>query len=477
MRQSKLIEILRRLSPRQLGRYSDFVRSPYFNKNDENLRLFQYIEKYAPAFDHKNLERNVVLKKLATTKQPLDEKALASLMSQQVALLEKFLTVEHQLADEFGQGLALMEQYQAMQLPKRQKQAGDAATKAVGQDAWRNADYFRQQVLLKTMLYRHSDPSVRGYNPHLQAVADALDTYFLSEKLRQACLMENLSGALLTGYRLQHLEEVMEWSGQDETLHLPAVQIYRGILLLLRNEKDAAAFSELKTMLTENEHLFPDEEKKQLYTLLLNYCARRINRFNDKVFQHEYFEINKLLLANGLLFEQGQLTPWRYTNIAKAGLNTGQNEWTWNFIHQYKSSLPHDFKESVFSYNLAQYHYHLGDLDKAQRSLLRVDLAEDVLLNISGRSLLIKIYYETDQPELLLSYLEATRQFLMRNKLLEDQLKRQMQKFVEVTAKLVRYGKPERQRLVELLEHLPTAGELMHHDWLEEQIRLKIKEL
>ncbi len=476
MRQSKLIEILRRLSPRQLGRYSDFVRSPYFNKNDENLRLFQYIEKYAPAFDHKNLERDVVLKKMATTK-PLDEKTLANLMSQQVALLEKFLAVEYQLADEFGQGLALMEQYQAMQLPKRQKQAGDAAAKAVGQDAWRNADYFRQQVLLKTSLYRHSDPSVRGFNPHLQAVADALDAYFLSEKLRQACLMENLSGALLTGYSLRYLEEVLEWSGQAEALQLPAVQIYRGILLLLRNEKDATAFSEVKKLLSENEKLFSNEEKKQLYTLLLNYCARRINRFNDKVFQHEYLEINKLLLANGLLFEQGQLTPWRYTNIAKAGLNTGQNEWTWNFIHQFKGSLPHDFTESVFSYNLAQYHYHLGDLDKAQRSLLHVDIAEDVLLNISGRSLLIKIYHETDQPELLLSYLEATRQFLMRNQLLDAQLKRQMQKFVEVTAKPTRYGKPERQRLVELFEHLPPADELMHHDWLEEQIRLKIKEL
>ncbi|MBK9015204.1 MAG: hypothetical protein IPM82_14670 [Saprospiraceae bacterium] len=50
----------------------------------------------------------------------------------------------------------------------------------------------------------------------------------------------------------------------------------------------------------------------------------------------------------------------------------------------------------------------------------------DVLLNLSARSLLIKIYFETGQDEILYWYLEATRIFLLRNKLLDNRLNQQM---------------------------------------------------
>ncbi|MBK9013210.1 MAG: hypothetical protein IPM82_03490 [Saprospiraceae bacterium] len=217
----------------------------------------------------------------------------------------------------------------------------------------------------------------------------------------------------------------------------PTIQIYRQIFLMLHNTEEPRHFEEAKRLLTTHGHRFEAHELKQLYTLLLNYCTRRINRFNDEIFWHEYLEINKLLLENGLIFENGYLPPWRYTNLVTVGLRTGQTDWTHGFIHRYRGKLLPAYSENLFRYNLAQFHFHQQDFDNAQRELVHVEFT-DVLLNLGVRSLLIKIYFETGQDEILYSYLEATRIFCFATNFLDKRVKQQMKKFVEYCGKLLK---------------------------------------
>jgi hypothetical protein len=473
MHQSKLIELLRKLSPGQMGKFGEFLGSPFFNKNEDNLLFFSYLRKHLATGDEKKLAKETVLSQLKLSK-PLDEKGLAYLMSQQLGLLERFLAVEQFLAEEFDQQRMLLQQFHALQLPKHYKSAAARAEKLIVKLPLRNADFFHKTLLFKSLQYEHADPSLHHFDESLQAAADALDVFFLVEKLRLACKMANLENILNLSYHIPFIERVLEWSGTEAFLQLPTVQVYRGFLLLLRNPENTESFSPLKNLLAQNEAIFEEQERKQLYTLLLNHCTRRINRFNDRAFLLEYLEINKLLLENGLILEQGSLQPWRYTNIVHVGLKLGQADWVRSFVQSYKSKLPEAHAENTFSYNLAQYHYHLGEHDKAQRELLRVDFSDDVLLNVGARSLLIKLYAETDQTELLFSFLEATRLFLHRNKLLDPQMKRQLQKFVEVTAKFARLEGFEKEKLERLMEDLPPAAGIMHRDWVSKQIAAKL---
>ncbi len=473
MVQSKLIALLRKIPLGQLSRFREFLCSPYFNKNEDNLLFFNYLEKTLHEGDESRLSKEWVLKNLKLSR-PVDEKLLAYLMNQQLGLLEKFLSVEQFMGDEFGQQLTLMQQFNDLQLPKHYKSAAAHAEKKLGNSPLRHAAFFQKRLIFKRLLYEHSDPALRSYDESLQSAADALDAYFLVEKLRLACKMTNLENILNINYRMPFIEQALEWSATDAFLQIHTIQIYRGLLLLLRNPKDTASFAPLKNMLAQNEGLFQEEERKQLYTLLLNHCTRRINRFNDKSFLLEYLEINQLLLENGLIFERGKLPPWRYTNIVHIALRLGQMEWARNFIHQYKVKLPEAYAENALCYNLALYHYHLGEHGQAQQELLRLDFAEDVLLNIGARSLLIKIYCETGESELLFSFLEATRLFLHRNNLIDPQMKRQMQKFIQYTTKLARLEAFEKEKLNRLLEGLPTASDIMHHDWIAERILAKL---
>jgi hypothetical protein len=394
-----------------------------------------------------------------------------------VVLLETFLAVESLLADEFRLHLELMEQLYDLQLPRFEKAVNSQAEKQLDVSPRRNAGFFQKKLQLKRLQFEHSDPHQRVFNEHLQAASDALDVFFIVEKLRLTGNMVNFENILNINYQAAFVEEILDWSASGQFREVVAVQVYRGILLLLKNPEEASNFEAVKGLLAAHESCFDPQECKQLYTLLLNFCARRINRFNDERFLYEYLEINKLLLTNGLIFEQEKLPPWRYANLVNVGLKTGQTEWTQEFIYQYKNRLPEDYAENAFHFNLAQLHYHKKDFDRAQRDLLRVDFAEDVLLNTGARSLFIKLYYETGQTELLLSFLEATRLFLHRNQLLDARMKSQMQKFIQYTTKLARLEPFEKDKLEKLAAELPPATEMMHRDWVAERIgeRLGLK--
>lgn len=469
MTDSKLIELFRSLGPRQLARLGDFLQSPYFNKNEDVLLLFNYVQKYAPSFTHENLSRQAVLQNAGFGK-PLNEKSLAQLSSRLLSLAEKFLATESFLADDWAQNMALVRRYHELDLPKHYKAAGAELEKLPDVFPLRNAEFYRRQLLAEQTFLEHGNRNQHGYNERLQTAANALDIYFIAEKLRYACDALNYQSVLNLRYGADFLEEILDWSASPAFAAIPAVQVYRELALMLKEPDEPAHYRKALLSLTASERYFEPPELRQMYTLLLNYCTRRINRYNDEYFLKEHLEINKLLLRNELIFENGFLPPWRFTNIVTAGLKTGQADWTWQFLHDYRGRLPADYADNVFRYNLAQYHYYLQNYDDAQRALVQVEIS-DVLLSVSVRSLLVKIYCETEQTELLFSCLEATRIFLHRNQLLDPQTKKQMQKFVEYTAKFAKTPPGDRQRYLALLHQLPPARDMMHREWLAGQLK------
>lgn len=473
MTDSKLTELLRALTPRQRSRLGDFLQSPFFNKNTDCILLFNYLQKYAPDFSHKNLSRQTVIEKLPTDK-PLDEKSLAQLSSRLLSLTEKFLAVEDFQADDWQQQVALARQFHALRLPRHYKAVQAEIEKLLAESPLRDTGYYRSQLHIRRLFYERSDRNQRIFNERLQAAADALDTFFVTEKLRYAYEILNYESVLNLHYEVAQLDWVLAWAASPAFAEVPAVQVYRRLLLLLTNPEETAHFEAAKSLVAQSEQFFEADELRQQYTLLLNYCIRRINRYGDAHFWREHLEINKLLLQNGLIFENNLLTPWHYTNLVVVGLKTGQTDWIRQFMHDYRDRLPPEYAENVFRYNLAQYHFYLKNYDDAQHALLQVEFT-DVLLNIGARSLLVKIYCETEQTELLLAYLEATRIFLIRNQLLDNQIKKQMQKFVEFTAKFAKTPPYDKERLRNLLEKLPPAQEMMHREWLATQLQKSLQ--
>ncbi|TNE65441.1 MAG: hypothetical protein EP344_03040 [Bacteroidetes bacterium] len=474
MHQSKLLQFLRTFSNRQFSQFRDFLASPYFNKGADVVAFYDFIVSYAPDFQHKALEKQGLIKKFKSDK-PLSDKRLSYLMNQLLGLAETFVAVETFQQTPLDSSFALLGTLSPGDLPRHYKSALEKAKNALDGFPFRNAEFYAESYQLAALVYQVSDPDQHQQNADLQAASNALDTYFIVEKLRYCWVMANFEYILNIKYDWQIGTWLLDYLDKHEPELPPAAVIYRLGIRMTQEPEQAAYFFQLKELLEKYSQEFNANERKLLYTSLLNYCIRRINRFNDQEFSQEYLEINKQLLANGFLFESGHLPPWRFLNLVNTGLRNGQVEWVQNFIQQYRDRLPGDYAEDVSLAAQGQYYYHLKEYSKAQ-VLLNQANPRDVLLAVTIRNLLTRIYYETGETELLLSFLEAYRVYLLRQDLLSTQMKQQARRFVDFTRKLAKIGRPEAVQLHKLQEDLPAASEIYHRDWLAMQINQKMVE-
>ncbi|MCB0571180.1 MAG: hypothetical protein KDC66_15515 [Phaeodactylibacter sp.] len=460
MHQSKLIELLQKLPARQLQRFGEFLRSPFFNKNTENELLFNHLLAFAPGFDAPELDKSAVAKALE-----LDERVLAYRMSELFQLLEQYLQVEHLMSRPLEQQLALMEAFDELELDKHFKAALRKAHKLVGQYPYH--DGFLLQYLYRAIELenRHSERYERNYREELQRAADALDRAYLSNKLRYTLEMVNQGQILDIDYQLNLGEAVLQWVQQQPFEDTPVILVYLNALLMLQQPENTGYFDKLYALLRDHKGILSPAELKNLYAYLLNYCTRRINQFRDESFYIHFLEINDWLLEKGLLLEDGQLAPWRYSNLITVGLRTGRFDWASKVLHEYREYLPEGFRENIYNYNLGHYLYWKGEYGQAQVVLNQLDL-RDLLLAVAAKNLLAKIYYETGQTELLLSFLEAYRIYVYRQPLAKPKLKGQVRNFIEYTRKLAKLAPFEVEKRRELAESLPPATEVLEREWL-----------
>lgn len=475
MQQSKLLEILRHFSGRQLTRFRDFLDSPYFNRSEETSGFFIFLEKYAPGFEHADLKKSKVLKKFKTQKT-LTEKRLAYLMNQLQKLAEEFVAIEHFRSDDLAENMTLLDAWDAGELPRHYKRAIAKAAQIIDKNQLRNADYYLNLLRLSAIRCESIDRMKHQFYEPLQQASDALDDFYLVEKLRYGWAMASHEYILNLQYDWQLGTWVMDYIADDQRPLNPTAQIYLAGIKMVKEPDNTGHYFHLKELLEKHATRFNEAEQKDLFTSLVNYCTRRINRENDARFSEEYLDINKKLLANGLLFEAGKLPPLRFINLVNTGLRCGQTEWVDDFIKQYHKRLPEDHIEDVTLIARGQYHYHLREYGQAQRLLNQVN-PPNVLLAITIRNLLTRVYYETGETELLLSFLEAYRVYLLRQDLLSPQMKKQARHFVDFTRKLAKIDKPEADQLPKLKNDLPPASGIYHREWLLEQIEQKMRTL
>lgn len=119
------------------------------------------------------------------------------------------------------------------------------------------------------------------------------------------------------------------------------------------------------------------------------------------------------VLTKEYLLQNGVLSRFTYTNIVSVALQIDMSDWAEKFIEEWTPRLERRYRERMFSFNRAKIAYHTKDFDAAIPLLQRANY-HDLLLNLGARTLLLKIYYELDEFDLLQSHLDAFSSYLRR---------------------------------------------------------------
>lgn len=127
---------------------------------------------------------------------------------------------------------------------------------------------------------------------------------------------------------------------------------------------DDEAYLQLKDLLKTHLKLISQQELRLLYTYVLNFAVLRINSGETRYYQ-EILLLYKLLLDEAIIFKNGTLTQWTFTNIITAGIRTRDYEWTERFIENYQHYLTPDVRQNVYTYNLVNLYFEKKDYPSA----------------------------------------------------------------------------------------------------------------
>ncbi len=472
MYKSKMIQMLKHFSTKELTRFGEYLESPFFNKDEQLSVFYQYVKKYAPDFESRQIEKDRILQK-GIPGIDINEKKLGYLMSDIVEHIEGFIRYNQHMADDMEGYVHLLNMYNSWEADKFFEQTLREARTTLDADPFRNAPYFYKAFLLQSELNTFFDrQKKRAYDASLQEAANYLDLFYLSTKLKYSCELINRQKLVASDYTLRLLKEISDHLRDQSYDDYPSIGIYYQILMTFVEGENEVHFEKLKLLLNEHTEKFPHNEARDMYAYAQNYTIRKINA-GDKKYLREYFDLSRSALEKGLLTVDGDLSPWTYKNIVVAALRVGEYEWAEQFIKQFKSRLNEKFRSNAYSYNMGALMFYKGQYGEALRLVNQVEFT-DIFYALDTRTMQIKIYYQLDEWDPMQSAIEAFKVYLRRNKTLSDNVKQLYNNFLKFIEKLSKLTKRDKPKLQELMERIDETRQVADIGWLQAKVQEKI---
>lgn len=466
MEKSKLILLLRTFSNKEWKLFSDFIRSPFFNKNEELIYFFDYLKKISSkGLPDIQVKREVIWRQLFPRKK-YSEKLLNHYMSQLYQLGERFLQIQafeskKQLTDFY-----LLEACIERRLEKSYQHANQRALKRLEQNPYRDEHYFYQRFLMAEVGDQHfMQKKVREADSNLKETAEYFDRYFLLKKLKLLCTILDRQRFLAMDYDLRWVEEIQQHFQKHDYADDPAIMVYYTLFQALTQPEEAHYFHDLKAHISIAEKVLPPATTKDLLYFAINYCIRKI-RLGEKQYANDLMSLYQQGLLNKALLEDGFISPWTYKNMVKLALGLKQFEWVEDFVETYSSKLNEKTKEDAYHFNLADLYYHKKDYDRALSHLNQVEFS-DIIYNIDAKAMLLKIYFETNAEEAFLSLTFSYKMFIKRNKLISKNIRDAHLNFINILYQIFKYKDQRFEQLKEKIENTPA---LNGRNWLRQQL-------
>jgi hypothetical protein len=478
MQESKLIKSLKALDNKTRNRFKTYVNSPYFNQHQKTIELLDYVLKYMDGRP-KRLARELVFKKLYPG-EPYTEQAVFNTMSSLKKLFHSFIAQQKYEEKIYDEDLYLLEAaYNGNHfnlLKNRAKQFDKKLKNCAFHD---NNYYYAQYRYLITMAYYDTQFEDRSKSGRLQQLTDNLDRFYLLEKLRHSIELTSNQILMNSQFDFSFLDEVLEYYRREEERFAKdySIRLHYTILMSLREDENPVYYQELKRTIQEEIHIYSPQEQRDLYSHANNYCVRQINK-GKREFQKELFDLYKEGLRTELIFANDILNEWNYKNITVLGCQLQEFEWTEYFLENYRSKLPPNQQENSYNYNMAHLHFSKQRYNEALDHLLLVRFS-DVKYHLNYNNLLLRIYFALGDTEALMSLIDTFRIYVIRNRKMTVDLKKQYNNFLRFAKKLTtikqqprNYGSISKQEeFAHLFLQIRQSENIVNRYWLEKTCR------
>ncbi len=458
----KLWALYVNLTKEEHRRVKKMLQSPIYNREEALIKLFGYLSK------SKVLPQPKEAYRFAFGDKKLDMADYYALKSRLFKTIVRFLKSEQLEKNPIEGNLKLLEVFREKKMELPFSQTIKKAKKNLEDSPIRNSYYHFHQYRLELEQFEMAGRETRIRKTNLQALTNDLNSFFMAETLRWAVVMESHKAVYKSDYQQAFLPKVLELCEQKEFLDdIPAISAYYYCYKALIDPGNENHFLKLKELIRKNGNLFPTQELTELYTIAINYGVRKINSGRED-YLRILFDLYRSGLDNGIFFKDGLLSRWSYTNIITLTLRISELEWCKAFIESHKKFLEQPFSENTYQYNLARYYYYRKEYKKAMPLMVRTQL-DDVLLHLSSKVLLLKMYYELEEFEALDFLLNSMKSYLNRNKVISYH-KKNYSNIVNLTHRLISLNQYDNLEVEKIRKEIESTEILTERKWFFEQL-------
>ena len=471
MKNSIIIHFYKNLTRKELEQFTDFIESPFFNKNEDVKSLHYYLHALYPVFNEKQLINEDIFRQIFDAKN-YSYRKLKYVFDLFTSLIEQFFMVLGTRNNNVMKHLFLLEYV----LENNDSLFIHNLNKIKRRVNHKNYNYAQMTYIKYKMFeleynYYLMKADRKRSMPALKTSVENLDKFFSSERLQASYAMMNKEKIRNEKFSYDLIERLLPYIGKSQDKYLE----YLYNLYFLKKHVNDEEYYE-KTKLSLETAQMPLSDLQEGYSILKNYCIEKIKQGNT-TYLLELHKIHINTIKNKVIFDNNQISEWTYKNIVTVGLRLKEYAWTEEFANNYKEYLPKKSAENAYTYNMANINYAQGRFDEAQSFLLNVKF-KDVVYATDSAFLLLKIYYETDSLENLEQQLDTFRLMVQRNRKMSTLDKQAYLSLIRFTRHLVKLkqvqtvlGTDDFVRKLEKLEkEINTTKQIMNKTWLKEKL-------
>ncbi len=474
MIKSSLIETVRTLTPKEMKELSEFVNSPFFNKNINVIKLFDIIKKSYPEFEESKIEKTKVYKKIFHSK-PYKDSTMRLLMYYLSEAVEKYLAISGFTNSEFRFKESLASQFYERGLVKDFEKVLGTQKQYLEKVKFKDHDYFRNSFIYLednlNLLYLKFEGKYEKFltKENLESVANNLTYYYLIKVFKFYTVSLNTMSLFNIEIDTSLFENLLSNFDEASFKSMPVIDIYYRIILSFTQPDEEKHYFRIKELIINNNDAIDHASQIDIFINLENYCHRKY-RVGKNKFLDESLQIYKLELERNLHMDRGYMSSQFYTSAVVTGCRLEEFEWVREFIEKYKKDLKKEFREPMYYYGLAFLENHTKNYEKALEHLAKVK-AEELYLKMDMRLLQCRIYYSLVWNMPLQSLLDTFKKTVQNNKHMKENRKEQFLKFIKYLNQLnnLRY-KNDNSGLKELNVELGKEEYFPYKQWLSEEI-------
>lgn len=458
---SKLFKLLELFSPSELNRLIENVQTSILNGKKIHFELLKAI------LNNRNITKEELYNYIFPQKKYNDLK-IRIVMSETTRIVSYFLSIL-QIENENNYCSKTILQKSILYNNSKLFQSESVYfQQLIDQEIVKDAAYFDRKYEFSYSNYQFWENKNRTSDFKFNEIIHDFDTAFIIKKLKLACEAKSHSNIVGHQYSDSLLEFINEFLKENqEFLEIPILSIYFSAYHLLENHGNLDWYMNTKKLVEHHFKEISTTDLKSIYQILINFSLKKINSSQLDFCEEAIFYYSKGI-ENRFLLSNNKISKFTYRNIVNICLKWGRADLAIASCENYKDLLLEEDKESSYEFAMAMIDYQYNRLQVAQVRLQKVDF-KDHLYNLAAKTLLMKIYYENNEMDLLEFHLDAMSMYLLRKKLIGYH-KVNYQNIINCCRMMTKVKNKDTNSKLVLLDKFRSKNPMNELNWFEKQL-------